>query len=119
VRLTLDEHFSVRIAEELRNRGHDVDCVKERPELESLSDRELLSVMTVERRALLTENVRDFAPLIRARTQAGESHYGVIYSSSASMPRSRNTIGEFVRRLDRVLVERPGDDQSVNMVMWL
>ncbi len=119
MRLCLDEHFSARIAEDLRSRGYDVDCVKDRRDLEGLSDEQLLIAMTTERRALLTENVADFAPLIRARAAAGEPHYGVIYSSNASMPRSRNTIGEFVRRLEAILADRPRDRDSLNLVVWL
>jgi len=71
VRLCLDEHYSDEIAVQLRAAGHDVDRVKERPELISLSDAELLATMTVERRALLTENVGDFAPPLRALTAGG------------------------------------------------
>ena len=119
MRLCLDEHYSPQIAVELRGRGYDVICVKERPELESLTDGELLAVMTTERRALLTENVGDFMPLIRQAVAAGQPHYGLIFSSATSMPRSRNTIGAFVRRLDAILRARPKDDDFIGLVEWL
>ena len=119
MRLCLDEHYSPQIAAGLRGLGYDVDCVKERPELESLSDGELLAVMTTEQRALLTENVVDFMPLIRQTVAAGQRHYGLIFSSAASMPRSRNTIGTFVQRLEAILRAHPQDDDFIDMVKWL
>jgi hypothetical protein len=119
VRLCLDEHYSREIAAQLRQAGHDVDAVQGRPELVQLADADLLSVMTSERRALLTENVADFDPLLRQLAARGESHYGVIYSSPRSMPPSRNTIGMFVERLDEILRSHAGDDAFVNRVEWL
>ncbi len=119
MRLCLDGHYSPTIAQKLREAGHDVEAVKERPELVELSDAHLLALMTSERRALLTENVGDFAPLARQMVARGEDHYGLIFSSPHSMPRSRNTIGEFVRRLDEILRRHPGDDDFVNRVEWL
>jgi hypothetical protein len=119
VRLCLDEHYSPRIAADLCELGHDVASVKERPELESLPDAELLAVMTTEKRALLTENVHDFAPLIRQIAADGHDHYGIVYSASASMPRSRNTIGLFVTTLGELLQRFPGDDDFVNRTEWL
>lgn len=119
MRLCLDEHYAARIATGLRALGHDVDCVKERRELIRLSDDQLLRLMTTERRALLTENVADFAPLIHQIVAAGDSHYGIVYSSPRSMPRSRNTIGVFVDALDAVMHRFPGDDDFVNKVEWL
>lgn len=96
VRLCLDEHYSKEIASQLRDRGRDVDCVKERPELVSVSDQQLWAQMQDEHRALLTENVGDFMPLITASAQAGETHSGIVFSNPRSMPRGRGTIGAFV-----------------------
>jgi predicted nuclease of predicted toxin-antitoxin system len=67
LRLLLDEHYNFTIAEELRKR--DVDAVavqKERPELEGQDDDVVLRTATVERRVVVTNNVRDCAPLVRA-----------------------------------------------------
>jgi hypothetical protein len=119
MRLCLDEHYSGRIATDLRALGHDVHCVKERSELVSLSDEELLAVMTSERRALLTENVADFAPIIQRLVTAGESHYGIIYTSHRTMPRARNTIGVYVKALDVLLRRYPGEADFVNGTEWL
>jgi hypothetical protein len=119
VRLCLDEHYSPRIAAGLRERGQDVDCVKERPELMSLDDPELLAQMATERRALLTENVIDFMPLIRQWQSRSESHYGVVFSSPQSMPRSRNTIGTFIERVARVMERYPGAEDFRDHIEWL
>jgi Domain of unknown function (DUF5615) len=119
VRLGLDEHHSKEIASQLRDRGHDVDCVKERPELVSLSDPELWAQMQDEHRALLTENVGDFLPLVTASAQAGETHSGIVLSNPRSMPRGQGTIGVFVESIDALMQQYPGEDDLRDRVDWL
>jgi hypothetical protein len=119
VRLCLDEHYSVRIAEELRGRDRDVVAVKERSDLVALSDEQLWAVMQAERRALLTENVGDFMPLVRQSAAVGEDHSNIVFSSARSMPRGSGTIGLFVDRLDELLQRHPGEDDFRNGVHWL
>lgn len=119
MRLCLDEAYSPQIAEDLRAAGFDVISVKERPDLEGSSDADLLSAMTVERRALLTENVGDFAPLLQQLAATGESHYGVIYSAPRSMPRSAATIGMYVRALTELLRRFSGEKDFRDAVAWL
>ena len=119
MRLCLDEHYSPHIAAELRAAGYDVTSVKERRELTGLSDEELLAIMTSERRALLTENVQDFAPLLSRIGADGGTHYGIVYSAARSMPRSRATLGLFVDALASVLQRFPGDDDFANRTEWL
>jgi hypothetical protein len=74
VKLCLDEHYPKDIAAQLRDRGQDADCVKERPELEGLADEALWTRLQAEHRALLTENVGDFVPLVHEALAAGETH---------------------------------------------
>lgn len=119
MRLCLDEHYSHRIAEALRGGGHDVVAVGERVELRGLGDIELVSVLQAERRALLTENVRDFMPLVHELAARSEDHWGFVFSSPTSMPRGTDTIGTFVEALDRLPRARPGDDGLLNQVAWL
>jgi hypothetical protein len=119
VRLCLDEHYSKDIASELRDRGHDVDCVKERAELVSVSDPELWAQMQDEHRALLTENVGDFMPLVTASAQAGETHSGIVFSNPRTMPRGRRTIGVFVESIDALMQQYPGEDDFRDRVDWL
>jgi Domain of unknown function (DUF5615) len=119
LRLLLDEHYSREIAEQLRERGHDVTAVKEDPTLEGLDEEPLLSLARDQSRALLTNNVGDFALLIQQWTSRGESHAGVIFTSDDSMPRSRNTIGLYVERLSQLLDERPEENSFRDRVEWL
>ena len=50
MRLLLDEQYSREIAEQLRDRGHDVTAVKEDPELEGLDDEPLFRKARDDRR---------------------------------------------------------------------
>ena len=119
MKVCLDEHYSPRIAEELRHRGYDVDAVKERPDLRELGDPELWARMTQERRTLLTENVADFMPLVKQAALIGEVHSGVIFSSPRSMPRSAASIGMFVEALTELLRDNPHDGAFDDRVEWL
>lgn len=119
MRLLLDQHYSPTIARELRDRGHDVASVEEDPHLRDRGDREVWSHAIAEQRALLTENVRHFAPLVREWAVAGESHSGVVFTSPRSMPRGARTFGLFVERLDVFLREHPDDDALADQVAWL
>jgi hypothetical protein len=64
-------------------------------------------------------NVSDFMPLVQQGAAAGESHYGVIFSSPKAMPRSRATIGVYTERLDALLKEYPGEEDFRERVHWL
>ena len=119
MRLCLDEHYASQIAIALRERGREVTAISERPELRGLEDRPLLAVMQAERSALLTENVSDFMPLVHELAARNEDHWGLIFSSPVSMPRGAGTIGVFVEAVDRLLLERPGEDGLLNQVWWL
>ena len=119
MRLCLDEHYSVRIAEELRRLGHDVVAVTERDDLRSGSDAGVWAPLQRERRTLLTENAADFVPLVREAAVAGDDHWGAVFSSPRSLPRGSSTIGLFVQRLDDLLRRYPGDDDFRNRVEWL
>jgi hypothetical protein len=117
--LLLDEHYSPRIAQQLRRRGYDVICVSERAELIGARDSDLLRVAAAERRALVTENVADFVELSRQFAAREEDHYGLIFTSATRFPRSRATVGAFVRELGRLLRARPDDDALLGQTHWL
>lgn len=119
VKLCLDEHYSVQIAQELRRRNRDVIAVKERADLIGLPDTELWAVMQAEARALLTENVADFMPLVQQTAAAGDQHWGIVFSSPRSMPRGSRTIGLFVERLDELLQLHRGEEDFRNGQHWL
>jgi hypothetical protein len=119
VRLCLDQHYAPQIAAALRERGHDVIGAEAEEELRGLPDEELLAFCVGERRALLSENVADFVPLAHRLAARGDEHYGLVFSSAASMPRGAGTIGLFIEALDRLLREYPAEDAFRNRVHWL
>lgn len=119
MRLLLDEHYSPRIAEELRDRGHDVVSVTERDDLRGLADLELWNRAATEGWALVTENVADFMPLVRQAAARGDRHLGVVFTSPRSMPRTVEAIGAYVERLDSLLRARGADDALADQVHWL
>jgi hypothetical protein len=119
MRLCLDELYTPPIAAELRQLGHDVISVHDRASLLGTPDAELLASMADERRALLTANVADFMALISRLAVDGGQHYGIVLTSDASMPRSRNTIGLWVLTLDGYLGAHGAEDALRNRVDWL
>ena len=119
MRLLVDEHLSPEIARQLRSRRHDVQAAVERPDLVALPDHELFARMAAERRAILTNNVPDYVRLFNAALGRSQEHYGLLLIDDRSMPRSRNTIGLFVRVLDEFLEANPAEDALRNQLRWL
>ncbi len=121
MRLLLDEHYSTEIARQLRDRfRHDVVAVKERPDLEGLTDDRLLERSIAENRALVTENVLDFMLLHHEYLRSGRNHNGLIFASARRFKRSRAGIGALVRALHSFLTQVK-DERLVflNTVVWL
>lgn len=107
-RLLLDEMFSPTLAGALRDLGHDVVAVAERSDLRSMIDSEIFSWSASQGRWLLTENVRDFRPLLLSTAQT-EAKAGVLFTSSRSFQRSRKNPGPLINALDRWLAAGPPD----------
>ena len=81
MRLLLDEMISPRIARDLREGGHDVQAVKkDRPDLVSRSDSELVRQMAAEQRAIVTNDIADFQVIHERLTAAGDEHSGMIFT---------------------------------------
>ncbi len=119
MKLLLDEHYSPEIARQLRTRGHDVVAVAERADLVGLGGDELLRRMARERRAIMTNNVKDFLPLATRAAVAADDHYGLLLTSDRSMPRRSDAIGRFTEALDAFLQRHQGEDAYRNQVQWL
>ena len=119
MRLCLDELYTPLIAAQLRELDHDAISVHDRSSLLGTPDRELLELMASEGRALLTANVADFMVLVSRLALEGRDHHGVLLTSDTAMPRSRNTIGLYVRTIDRYLIAHPTEDALRNRVDWL
>lgn len=119
MRLVLDEHFSFRIAEELRKGGFDVLAVAERAELRRMSDEDLLRWAHANERAVLTESVQDFLPIHGQFLNQGEPHSGIVLTSPHRFPRSTAGIGMLVKALSRLLQERHNERAMQSDVCWL
>jgi predicted nuclease of predicted toxin-antitoxin system len=75
VRLYLDRHIMTRLADDQRGHGYDVRTTEEAG-MDTASDEDQLAFATADRRAILTYNIRDFAPLHEQWLAAGRPHAG-------------------------------------------
>ena len=118
MRLLLDEHYSPEIAAGLRAGGRDVITVSECG-MTGADDQSVLEYAAREGRALLTNNVRHFAPLAERWAAEGRDHSGLMFTSDSSMPRARATIGVYVEALSGLMDAHAGEDALRNAVRWL
>lgn len=102
MRALLDEHLSPRIAVTLRERGHDVVAVGEREDLIGCIDRTVLEAATAERRAVVTNNVKDFRPLAAERLARGQGHGGLILLPS-TRTRTRAMVEPLANAIENVV----------------
>jgi hypothetical protein len=119
VRVLLDVHVSPAIAAQLRGRGHDVEAAAEDDAARRLSDEALLEHAVADGRALVSNNARDFLPIVAEWARAGREHYGLLLTSDRRMPRDRDKIGRFVTTLDSLMGEHSAEDAFTNRVSWL
>jgi hypothetical protein len=118
VKLALDHHYSPVVATQLRQRGHDVVAAIEQG-WETEDDESLLTLCDGEERVLLTNNVADFAVIVRRWATEGRRHSGLIFTSDISLPRGRSTIGDYVSLLESLLNSNVRGDAFVDRVYWL
>lgn len=118
VKLALDHHYATAIAIQLREQGHDAVAAVEQG-WETESDEALLVICEEQRRALLTNNVGDFTVIARRWAVEGRRHAGLVFTSDASMPRSRMTIGRYVETLAGLLRSHPEDGSFIDRTHWL
>lgn len=77
--LVLDEVFSPAIAAALRGRGHpDIHSVAERVDLRAMTEQEVFAWAAAQRAWLLTENVKDFRPILLQAMQTGSRTRAVL-----------------------------------------
>jgi predicted nuclease of predicted toxin-antitoxin system len=111
VKALLDEQLSPRIAELLRDRGHDVQAVGERGDLAGEPDRVVLETAVAEERVVITNNVKDFRPLVAERLARGESHAGLILLPS-KRSRRRAVVEVLADAIERIFDEHPNGLES-------
>ena len=103
------------IAATLRDRGHDVLAVAEQTDLRALTDDELYTWARQHQRRIVTENVKDFAPLLRRAEESEQPMTAMLFTSSRTLPRSRRNPGPIIDALDAWLpatdaTQRPTED---------
>lgn len=72
VRLLLDEHYCEEIASQLRDAGYDVIAVVADPDLRAQPDEEIFRRASASGRPIVTENVKDFRPLLQQAYANGD-----------------------------------------------
>lgn len=115
--LLLDEMYSAQLGSSLRSRGHDVLAVVERSELRALDDAEIFAWAASHGRRIVTENVRDFRPLLLQAYESGTPCARLLLTSSRAFPRSRNNPGPLTDAIDNWLTRSATVDRSVEE--WL
>ncbi|MGH4015115.1 MAG: DUF5615 family PIN-like protein [Pseudonocardiaceae bacterium] len=112
VRLLLDEMYPPTLADALRDKGHDVIAVAASVELAGSDDVAVVDAVTADGRCLVTENVRDFAVLVRYTR-----HAGVLLVHARRWPRTRAGLHTLADALhDALSGDRlPGPDD----IRWL
>lgn len=119
MRLLLDEMYPPAIAEQLRSRGHDVVAVTERPELRTLPDQDIFAAAQGEQRAVVTENIADFARLADDHDHRGHSHFGLVLVDPGKYQRGDpRTVGRMVTALD-LLLGGHGEDAARSLRHWI
>ena len=99
--------FAPAIAAALRELGHDVIAVAEHVELRAMADEEVFAWAAAQGRWLLTENVKDFRPILLRALQADTATAGILYTSSRVFPWSRKNPGPVIRAIDAWLRNGP------------
>jgi hypothetical protein len=118
VKLLLDEHYANAIALQLRTADLDVVTVLDL-DCNGIDDDQLLRIAASQDRALLTNNARDFIPLVTRWSASGEEHCGVLLTADSSMPRGRKGIGLYITVLRTLMVANPGIRSLANQLLWL
>ena len=111
IRLYLDRHIMTRLADDLAERGFDCLTTQQAGN-DTAADEEQLAFATAQSRAILTFNIRDFAPLHEQWQAAGRPHAGIIVSRQLG---SRN-YGALLARTLRLLNQYTADEMVNNLV---
>jgi Domain of unknown function (DUF5615) len=86
-RLLLDEHYAAEIADRLCIDGHDVLATAADAGLRALPDAELFRWAAEHGRRIVTENIKDFRPLLMRAYTTGETIAPLLLVSPRRFPR--------------------------------
>ena len=116
MRILLDAHISGRtVGKTLAEGGHDARALDSEPELEGLSDLEVLQLADAEGRVLVTVNIRDFEPLLREWAGESRPHAGVILVPSSVR---NEAFGVLISGLEKMLADTR-QEEWIDCVAWL
>jgi predicted nuclease of predicted toxin-antitoxin system len=116
MRILLDAHVSGRaVGKALVEGGHDVRSLDSEPELEGLSDPEVLQLAAAEGRVLVTANIRDFEPLLREWAGEGRPHAGVMFVPSSVR---NEAFGVLILGVEETIADT-NQEEWVDRVAWL
>ena len=117
--LLVDEMYPPALAEGLQAVGIDAVTVADLG-LSGSSDAEVFRAAVASGRAVLTENVGDFARIAAEHSTAGGHHHGVLIALSSRFSRRRAGIGPLIAAIEAiqsdhldnrvVYLERPADE---------
>ena len=101
MKLLLNEMWSSAIARQLRERGVDAVAATEAgARFRGMPDHEVFARARADGRAIVTDNVPDFAALLADAASRGEGHPGVIFAVRPAFDRGHPRItGRMVRAL--------------------
>jgi hypothetical protein len=84
-----------------------------------LSDPEVLALARAERRAVVTNNLRDFRPLHhQAITPGGAGHFGMVFMPGSYRHTKADT-GRIIAALEALLIKYSGEEDLANGEAWL
>ena len=119
MKLLLDEMLSPVIAQQLRDRGHDVQAITGQPQHEAMSDAEVMDLARAQRRAVVTNNLVDFRPLHHeAIAPGGPGHFGMVFIAGGYR-RTGADVGRIVEALEAKLAAFPGERDLADGETWL
>ncbi len=107
MKLLLDEMLSTRIAEQLRDRAHDVVAVDGSSDLRGLADPDLFARAQEQQRAIVTYNRDDFLVLDRQYRSRERGHHGIVILHPRRFPQGAVSIGRLVASLSRFIETGP------------
>lgn len=118
VKLLLDGHHSPAVAERLQAEGYDVVAAINDAALRILRDDDLLRAATATGRAVVTEDVDDFARIARRRSVSGQHHAGIVFSLRARYYRGNAAYpGNLIAALGTLLDTLP--ESTLDRIFWL
>jgi predicted nuclease of predicted toxin-antitoxin system len=105
IRLYLDRHVKLQLADDLGARGYDV-LTTQAVGMDRASDGEQLVLAANQSRAILTFNIRDFAPLHQEWAAQGRTHAGIILSQQLGNRQYGLLLGRMLRLLNQLSAEQ-------------